>query len=991
MSSRRLRLYIRGIVLSTLALAGPALGDGTQTGVITGTVLDDVGTPVQGVTVNLNGPQLDRRAVTDDEGRFRFPALGVGGYRVMAELLGLESPPSEVTVYVNKTSELMLRLRQGTDEAAALPEVEDWIQAVAEAPVIDRFETRVGANVSFDFLEDLPVRRFYQSVALLLPAVAGGEDGNPNTSGALRDANLFLVDGVDTTDPTTGLFGLNLAYEAVEEVEVTTAAAGVEYGRATGAIVNVVTRSGSQQFRGLARWVAVNNDWKDDYDYSGVEVEHLDLELAAANMGPDELDSTTAISLGGPVASDRLFFFASWENAGRSFLRPTAFGELWDQNAELESGAFKLTAQPSPAHTVVAQHTFDSAHLTTFAPFDVQPAENSVPAELRDDLADPSLATRPGEIFALEDRSQGGRFTTLQWSAVVGQNLSFALNLAEQERELDRAARNSRGLTADAPHIALVPFQRPDGAQEESLFFLNGATAEGFELRPREQANLVVDWFRGGAVDHEIAFGVDYQQTDSETLFNVPGQPGVDRVSGQPVAGQIFLDFDPDCDPGADCNVFNPDAGTFAPFLLFNSWRRPPRETGEETLAFYVSDTISLRRWLFRFGVRFESVEGGDGFRLDGEGRRGAGGTIVDDVDLAPRVAVTFDPRADGEVLLHAAWGRYHEPFLQKYLDSFGAPEAFSGFTQYVWADFEPVCANADPAVVDHPCWVFSGLVPDPDLLPDVQRFVPLQGLPPNPDLERAAVDELVLGFERQLSARAGLSLHYVDRKWSRLWDDVIALEEDGGVTFEIARLAEARRSYRALQLLFQRRYAERWQLLASYTWSEAEGNFFDNDGLGDFGDFTGFTDATSINRFGPAPHDRPQQLRLFGTYLFPFERLGLSLAAALRYADGVPFQLEVIERVDVFGSPVELVRFATPRGSERLSGTFQLDTAVNFDLRLSRDVDFEIKAEIFNLTGEKEQLGVESLADTGIFGRPRTLGDLQAPRSYRLTLGLRF
>ena len=450
-----------------------------------------------------------------------------------------------------------------------------------------------------------------------------------------------------------------------------------------------------------------------------------------------------------------------------------------------------------------------------------------------------------------------------------------------------------------------------------------------------------------------------------------------------PVSGQLFFDLDENCSPQLGCFVFDPVTGDFAAYQMLNFWQRPLRETTEETVALYAADTISLRRWLFRFGLRYEAVSGED--RV---------GSLVDDDGIAPRVAVSFDPRGDGKVLLQAAWGRYHEPFLQQYLDAFGLIEPFTGLTYYFWLGnpifddgsgfFEPACTFADPADLDSPCWYPIGVEPP----------FPLQTSVRNTDLRRSSVDELVLSFERQLSARSGLALHYIDRRWNNLWDGRLDVGADGRPIVQVDQLPGAERSYRAIELLFQRRYAERWQLLASYTWSRAEGNFFRNDGFGTFQDFSALTDANVVNRFGPAPYDRPHQLRAYGSYFFGSERLGLSLAAGLQYRDGVPYQFETLEDVDL-GPDSEFfftaVRFMTPRGSERLSGVLQLDLAANLDVLLAGQYQLELKAEVFNLTGEREQIGAESLADTGLFGAPRSLADLQTPRSYRLTLGLRF
>ncbi|MEM7585685.1 MAG: hypothetical protein AAF560_20010, partial [Acidobacteriota bacterium] len=303
---------------------------------------------------------------------------------------------------------------------------------------------------------------------------------------------------------------------------------------------------------------------------------------------------------------------------------------------------------------------------------------------------------------------------------------------------------------------------------------------------------------------------------------------------------------------------------------------------------------------------------------------------------------------------------------------TFEQRDALSGYVDYEWigGDF---CFGEDPSNLDSFCWEPVAIVP----------FFQVQPANPNAALDRSSVDELVVGFKRQLTPLTGLSLHYIDRTWNDLWDDVLTPVGDGFVETDVRNLENARREYRAVQLLVQRRFADNWQLLGSYTWSEATGNLFTNDGLDTFADFQDVSDVNLVNRFGPAPYDRPHQLGLFGTYQIPLGRSLVSLGSALRYRDGVPFQRE---RDDFFG-----VRFLSPRGSERLSGVFQWDISADLAVKVLNQLELEVRAEIFNLTNDSQQLAAESDIDTGRFGLPITVRDLQVPRSYRLTLGLRF
>src|SRR5207342_1582009 len=102
----------------------------------------------------------------------------------------------------------------------------------------------------------------YQTLIGQAPGIVG--TGNVNSHGALTSNNIFMFDGVNTTDPTTGTFGANLNFEAIQEMVIRTSAVGVEYGRGTGAVVDVITKSGTNRFEGAFKWLLSNDDWNAD-------------------------------------------------------------------------------------------------------------------------------------------------------------------------------------------------------------------------------------------------------------------------------------------------------------------------------------------------------------------------------------------------------------------------------------------------------------------------------------------------------------------------------------------------------------------------------------------------------------------------------------------------------------------------------------------------------------------------------------------------------
>ena len=137
--------------------------------------------------------------------------------------------------------------------------IAETVTVSAELPVVDKTQTATQTNVDSKFTQKLAVGRSYQSLLQLAPGVTGG--ANPNVHGATNSSNVFLFDGVDTTDTTTGTFGQNFNYEAIQEVNVSTGSFSAEYGRASGGVISVVTKSGGNEFHGSLKALATNDQW----------------------------------------------------------------------------------------------------------------------------------------------------------------------------------------------------------------------------------------------------------------------------------------------------------------------------------------------------------------------------------------------------------------------------------------------------------------------------------------------------------------------------------------------------------------------------------------------------------------------------------------------------------------------------------------------------------------------------------------------------------
>src|SRR4029453_18439139 len=212
----RSRFRFTVIALGILALAVPAflLADATQVGTLKGRVLDESGAGVPGATVEIvSADKGFRRSVTTDAtGNFTFPALQTGPYTVRTTLSGFQSvEKTNNVVEVGKTTDVDVTMR--------LAQAAESVTVTGEVPLVDKTEMSARTTVSSTLTQKLAIGRSYQTLIQNAPGVTALVGaGNPNSHGALSGNNQYLFDGVDTTDVTTGTFGQNFNYVAIQEV-----------------------------------------------------------------------------------------------------------------------------------------------------------------------------------------------------------------------------------------------------------------------------------------------------------------------------------------------------------------------------------------------------------------------------------------------------------------------------------------------------------------------------------------------------------------------------------------------------------------------------------------------------------------------------------------------------------------------------------------------------------------------------------------------------
>ncbi|HEX9187944.1 MAG TPA: carboxypeptidase regulatory-like domain-containing protein, partial [Vicinamibacteria bacterium] len=293
--------------LALALAAAPALAQEVGGG-IEGTVRDQTSAAVPGATVEAHEAKgLVQSTTSDSEGLYRFPSLPPGTWEIQVQLQGF-APVRRPDV------RLALGQLLRVDVTLPLSGVQETVTITADSPVIDLKQSASFATIRDELIDKVPRGRDFLTLASQAPgATVQNVSAGLSIDGGSGADNRFIIDGIDTTDLQQGVSGKRLITDVIDEVQVKSSGYAAEYGGAIGGVVNVVTKTGTNDFRGSVG-AYYSGDVLDAGRRPTVRIDPTDDTRAETVTYPEDDYSTwePGFTLGGPIIRDRLWFFGSY-------------------------------------------------------------------------------------------------------------------------------------------------------------------------------------------------------------------------------------------------------------------------------------------------------------------------------------------------------------------------------------------------------------------------------------------------------------------------------------------------------------------------------------------------------------------------------------------------------------------------------------------------------------------------------------------------------
>ena len=1022
--------------LSLALFATSAFAQSTTTGSIEGTVTDPNGAAIKGATVTATSPNLisAKTATTGDDGRYQIPALPPGNYKVSINAGGFakfESGDVGVNLGRTSTADATLQLASSTN-----------VVNVTSGAAVDTAQNTSGSNISTDQFSNFPTQRTVQSLYNLAPTVtrsglrdAAGRDRDPSVAGSSGPENNYILDGVNTTDPAFGGSGANLPFEFVQEVEIKTGAYGAEYGKATGGIFNVITKSGGNEFHG------------DIFGYGTTKglvrsVKNFPFTGSAAN-GFSETD--LGGDIGGPIKKDKLWFFGAFNPQRRTnFYLTQTFHTPAQNKVTIPFYAGKLTWALNNKNTLTGSTFGDFTKLDGFL---ATGALTNVSGFGSDPTAFQATQLTGGHNYTVRLNSTiRNNFIAEITGGLHFQRANTIPRSVDQPLITDNFAVlrngavlpvNQTGIDSGSTNTGFIDFVDGRGGSLQRSFIRGpGFGLFGNQKRDRYEINAHMQNIEG---KHTVKWGFEWFRVkyDIKTIssgpaitfanplavatvnlpqgavatngvritnnFSVCTTRGTQVVCPSSTATARLANAGPALNAigltgGVTTGAITAAEALTNPFLVRTTTRVRDFELNANTWtnaeAFYIQDDYKFaRNFQFNFGVRWDYEQA---YNADGS-------TYIKFNNFwdnaAPRLGLTWDFTGKGKGKLYANYATFIEtpiPLDVNVRAAGGNSQTDKNFNVNRYAapanstiatGFTPVNLGADATPLD-------------------------------PGLKPPSIGEYTAGLEYEIVKDLALGVRGVYRHERNVVED--GSFDDGNTYFifnpgrnepgtteraacqgdaSTGRLprcfGRAQRFYRAVEFTATKRFTHNYQFIASYVFSSLTGNYeglFRNDNGQSDPNITSLFDLQSLldNTYGRLPNDRPHQFKFNGSYRTPFKLL---VSGNFYMQSGSPFNQLIphpvygnnegfaVQRGTAIVPTVTATQAGFPNvvqsiGTSRTPTTMNLDLGVYYPIKLGEKRELRLTGDWFNVFNSQRAVTLDQTfsINSGVTGVPPVL-----------------
>ncbi len=949
--------------------AAPVAFAQSGAGVLEGSVTDADGGALPGVTVTATNTAtgIVRTDVTSETGSYRFTALPIGVYEVKYELSGFSTLiQTEVKIDVASTRDI--------DATLQVASVEESITVTNEAPLIAN-EPSIGTVVSQEELENLPLNgRQFANLAVLAPGTTLDFNADPTKPGQLtvalhggigRNVN-FVLDGGDNTDDTIGGALQNFNLEAVAEFKIQTGQYKAEYGRSSGGVLSVVTKTGTNNFDG-----SVYGFFRDDSLNEKTESE----SRAGIDKQPYERQQYGA-SLGGPIVRDKAHFFVTYERTDRE----TQY--VVDSGGIVPSLDGRAVAIPFEDELATGKATYDiNAKQYLQVRFGYQKNSDKYGAS---SLTSPeSLGTVTNEYSSI----LGG------WTAQLsGDMLNEFIFQYTKFENLISADSTAPTLIYPSGFIQGQNVNTPQSTNQEKYQFRDDFSWSTELGGRRHQFKTGFNYIHEPTLGGDFSTGLSGQFT---LLEDRPGAPVTDiTVNGGFFGNETPIDqysvyFQDDW--------YLTDRVTLNLGLRYDYWEGFDLDQRSNPIWQTLSTQTTYNEYYLR------DFQGGQGGQLEN-----------DDDNFGPRLGFSWDVKGDSKHIVRGGVGRFYDfPYTNATIlfpsaavqSNFGViynannPNGLRNPDGSLYQPGQPLCLPGSS-----PAGCLPNGLPGADIPPPNEVASPTLATPYS--------DQISLAYSWQATSWLGLNFEAISIRYRDIPYRFRANPRDPATgarrfpqygNFRIW-YGDGEADYNGLNIGFRVR-KPKFELQGFYTYSKADGNVLagaDEFRLTNVGYQPSLAQArdVSVNPLdpgcaactGPLNTDVRHRLTFGGTYRAPW---GINLSGMFRYRSATPYTLHSRNDLNGDGFRLDLPAGVSEVNSERGSSFSQFDVRVSREFTFGNGLGIEPIVEVFNLFNEDNPAAFGLQFDAA--GNPVGLtpnayaGDPLQGEQRLLQLGIRF